>query len=599
MKKFTAAALAIAMGFGLVFAEDANPESKGRIASLSSAAGTISFGAWGRSTFMIGQKSVGTKIDVTPNISDNAAAAAALNANPAAFGPAYAAGGFEGVADALRTYGMMETVRGQAADTVTSQLAGQGVSSSDTSDSDGFVQVAPNWSYGSRVGFWIVGRTNDEKWGFDFNLDSDARALFVQALNKVSGDDSQVSKNEDGKYAVAIGDQAKIWGMFDAGVGDIKVAFGKMRESELRGVVGDFGQRETMKSNGDSDCKSEDDIFHEFWPNMGIFTSFKGKEDSALKGLYVAACADLAGLVNGNDEYRTSFGNAASQLQGAIGYTIADLVTVKSQFIADSIEANNYRYKTSKYKAARDAGFNYSSFAGLWEFGIDWLGFAGGAKNLSQVDLQKTPNANIIQLGVKVPMMIDEDLRQYDPEKFYNYYACLGTMGVIQQGFILYKAHIWGGQGVSNLTQYTDIGTGSGLLDYTGNAADILMAGFDALAEVCLNPFGAQNHFLGLSFNYSITNATADGNCKVNGQANVVNDLKMQSHTFGIEAYFKRTFAANNYFFVGAADRVQIDTMDGSLDLSSNFGNQKASADLSYKKVTNMFYIPVGVEMFF
>lgn len=579
MKKLTAAALAIAMGFGLVFAEDANPESKGQIASLSSAAGTISFGAWGRSTFMIGQKSTSTEITVTPKSTAT----------------------FDG-AVSMATSGTMT-----GSDMINSALASMNVKNTDTSDSDGFVQVAPNWSYGSRVGFWIVGRTLDEKWGFDFNLDSDARALFVQALNKVSGDDSQVSKNEDGKYAVAIGDQAKIWGMFDAGVGDVKVAFGKMRESELRGVVGDFGQRETMKSNGDSDCKSEDDIFHEFWPNMGIFTSFKGKEDSALKGLYVAACADLAGLVNGNDEYRASLGDAASQLQGAIGYTIADLVTVKSQFIADSIEANNYRYKTSKYKAARDAGFNYSSFAGLWEFGIDWLGFAGGAKNLGQVDLQKTPNANIIQLGVKVPMMIDEDLRQYDPEKFYNYYACLGTMGVIQQGFILYKAHIWGGQGVSNLTQYTDItGSGNGLLNFTGNAADILMAGFDALAEVCLNPFGAQNHFLGLSFNYSLTNAEADGKCNVG----VVNNLKMQSHTFGIEAYFKRTFAANNYFFIGAADRVQIDTMDGTMDMQPAFAGNAATAglapyaagvtaDLSYKNVTNMFYIPVGVEMFF
>ena len=73
----------------------------------------------------------------------------------------------------------------------------------------------------------------------------------------------------------------------------------------------------------------------------------------------------------------------------------------------------------------------------------------------------------------------------------------------------------------------------------------------------------------------------------------------MTQHKFGIEAYLKHTFAANNYFFIGVADRLTVAKMDGTLDLSSFFGNAKAAADLSYTGVTNRVYIPVGVEMFF
>ena len=129
------------------------------------------------------------------------------------------------------------------------------------------------------------------------------------------------------------------------------------------------------------------------------------------------------------------------------------------------------------------------------------------------------------------------------------------------------------------------------------------MAGFDALAEVCLNPFGAQNNFAGLSFNYNITVANADGACKANKTAQTVNDLKMFRHKFGIEAYIKHTFAANNYFFIGVADRLTVDKMDGALDISSALSGTipgaSGKADLSYTGVTNKVYIPVGVEMFF
>ncbi len=624
MKKLVAGALALALGFS-AFAQETH--------ELVGSAGKISFGAWGRSTFNIGEQTTTKKLTV--DISQGATASAAVAG--AALAAATASGHPAGTADWQKVYN--DTAEATATNMLTyasapynldleTILQGNGssiaevnalvkaelekadVKETDDTETEWYASVAPDWSYGCRVGFWIIGRTNDERWGFDFNLDSDAAALFVGAQNydgTIKQKSNGTSYAESGKYAVAIGDQAKIWGIFDLNPIDLKVAFGKMREQELRGSIGDFGQRES------GDVKSEDDIFTEMWPVMGMFVSAKGQEGTALEGLYAAVDCDAFGLVSAKDESKeltTKLSTLASTIQGGLGYTIPGIAQVKAQFIADSIEEGNKKYSKEKYQAARDAGFGYADYAGRFEFGIDWLGFAGGATGLGNVDLDKTPNANLIELGVKVPLVLDEELRQYDPEKFYNFYACLGTIGVIQKGFIVYKGHLWGGKGESNLSQYSKLDSSAtkGALDFTGNAANIVMAGFDALAEVCINPFGKQNNFAGLSFNYNITIANADGKEKNTGYQ--VNDLKLQQHNFGVEVYFKHTFAANNYFFIGVADRLSIQKMEGTIDAtdaklsaaSDLFGSnlfKNATMDLSYSNITNKVYIPVGVEMFF
>ena len=62
MKKLVAGALALALGFS-AFAQDVH--------ELVGSAGKISFGAWGRSTFNIGADNTKTKLEMTPNLSDN------------------------------------------------------------------------------------------------------------------------------------------------------------------------------------------------------------------------------------------------------------------------------------------------------------------------------------------------------------------------------------------------------------------------------------------------------------------------------------------------------------------------------------------------
>ena len=612
MKKILGIVTALAVMGGLSFAQEL------KTATLESPVGKISFGAWGRSTFEIGREQIKTKLDVDGGMLDSTLRGAASAFTQAATDVALKEAALEAAKEAwdgsTAANTALETARNNLAtaqgnlgtlvantgtslglDTSTPQglaaaqelLTGLATlygadSLLDSDSSTNFIRMNPDWSYGCRVGFWIIGRTNDEHFGFDFNLDSDAAALFLHKL--YDSDEAQEDTNylEDGKYAVAIGDQAKIWGLFDAEpIGaQFKLAFGKMRENVLRGSIGDFGQRES------SDVKSEDDIFQEFWPVTGMFASVSGLKDTFLEGFYAAGCVDVTGVLGTSAVDKTA-GNAGVKGmdmhdvfhngQYAIGYTIPGWAQVKAQYWGDSITETNYRYEKSKYQAAREAGFGRDDYYGRMEFGVDFLGLMGGATGLGDVDLEKTPNACLIELGVKVPVVTDEDLRQYDPEKFYNWYSCLGTMGVIQKGFIVYKGHIWGGQGVSNLTDYT-----SGLIDLTGDPADILMAGFDALAEVCINPFGGQNLFAGISGNWNIT--------KADGSNDTYKDASLTQYKAGAEVYLKKTFAANNFIFAGLAYRYEKAEMSCKV-------MDMINVDLDSTKWT--LYAPIGIEMFF
>ena len=605
MKKLIATVSALALTAGFAFGET---HETLKAHTLQTSIGDISFGAWGRSTFEFGHRSDSTKITadatelgetvVTAGTTAYTAYATAAGTEAKAitdeaFAEDFASKmgatlGTDGVTQALQAIqgmGLVSTMKGLE---------------DDTTDTSNYAALNPDWSYGNRIGFWIIGRTPDEHFGFDFNLDADARALFVHKLWDSNENSEDVNYNEDGKYAVAIGDQAKMWGLFDTPFGlQTKVAFGKMREQTLRGTIGDFGQRES------SDVKSEDDIMSEFWPTTGLYVSLTGQEDSLFSGFHIAGAIDLSGTL-GTTEWSggtTTSGYSAGDTdndedmplyyamrtgQAGVGYTIPGLMQVKAQYWGDSISEYNYRYAASDYKSARDAGYGLNDYYGRMEFGIDWLGFMGGATSFldPNLNLEETPNANLIELGVKVPIVTREGLRDYDPEKFYNWYACLGTMGVIQKGFILYKAHLWGGQGTSNLEQYS-----YNLITMDkGCGADILMAGFDFLAEVCVNPFGKQDVFVGLSGNYNITSASAEGGFTYSGNNLSIEDLELRQHKFAAELYVKKTFASNNFMFAGIAGNFSFQSMKGTVN---------SLVDLSYKSSSKKFYMPIGVELFF
>lgn len=598
MKKILAAAA------GLVLAGFTAGAQDNYTSTLRTSVGDISFGAWGRSTFNIGHSEVDTKITADATTLGQQALDGVTSAEAAytSLGGTLTSDNEGYIADVISKVSEFQAAQAVSAGAIdaSAQAAYQAQAAAvltqayqakaaiamlkametDESTSKNYASLDPDWSYGSRVGFWIIGRTPDNHFGFDFNLDSDGHALFLHKLYDSDEAEEDVNYNEDGKYAVAIGDQAKIWAQ-----GDIeplavtgKIAFGKMRENYLRGSIGDFGQRES------SDVKSEDDIFSEFWPTTGLFVSATGMKDTVLEGAYAAAAIDLSGTlgVSCADTDRDSdmpLYDALRTVQAGIGYTIPGVAQIKAQYWGDSISADNYRYAESKFASARAAEYDMNDYYGRLEFGIDFLGFMGGATGLGDVDLEKTPNANLIEVGFKLPLVTRDELREYDPETFYNWYSCIGTMGVVEKGFILYKGHIWGGQGTSNLAQYTPGGI---VTLEKGKGADILMAGVDALAEVCINPFGSQDLFVGLSGNYNIT--------KADGEDSTFADLKLRQHNVGAEIYIKKTFGANNYLFVGIADRYTKATMEGTVG---------GVCDLSYESSSNKIYMPIGIEMFF
>ena len=508
------------------------------------ASAEISFGMWGRSSIFAGHENTST--DKTVTFSSNAIADGALSSM-----------GMD-VATALKDFG----------------------STSSESSSRNYVDLQPDWSYGSRVGFWIIGRDAGENIGFDFNLDSDASAFYVRADGKTGTalDDDYGPDEETGKFAVTIGDQAKLW----AKLGFFKFQFGRIQEDTLRGSIGDFGNREVS-------AKSEDDIFSRFWTRTALLVSA-----TPVEGLWVGASVDPWQAGDGDTDI--SMFDAAHTIQAGVGYTVPGLVQVKAQFKGDQLSTN---FKNT-YTNSKGQKFTGEDYYGRLEFGIDFLPFMG-ANSIGEVDLDQYPNANLIEWGLKIPLVMDDDLRGKDPETFYNWYSCLGTMGVIEKGFILYKAHLWGGMGQLD---YTANEFGATVNDMAATDADALMAGIDALAEVCINPYGKQDVFVGLSGNYNIAyfDGSKSGTATLNGlTADYTLDVTTTMHNIGAEIYLKKALGSNGYIFAGIADTMTLTNIDISFSGSANVMGATATmgADRTDEIFSNKIYMPIGIELYF
>ena len=96
--------------------------------------------------------------------------------------------------------------------------------------------------------------------------------------------------------------------------------------------------------------------------------------------------------------------------------------------------------------------------------------------------------------------------------------------------------------------------------------------------------------FVGLSGNYNITSASAEGGFSYKGNSLSISDLELRQHKFAAELYVKKTFAANNFMFAGIAGNFTIQSMEGTVN---------SVVDLSYKASSKKFYMPIGVELFF
>lgn len=153
-----------------------------------------------------------------------------------------------------------------------------------TSDfKSGSVVATPGWADGSRVGVSFGAADEDGNIGFNLNVDSNGGTI-------------------------GIGDQAKIW----ANIGPLQVQFGKIQLDDLRGSIGDNGNRTEFCVAG------EDAIFARMNPQNGMTLALR-----PVDGLFIGAAIDP------NEDW----GAAGTAIQGGIGYTIADVAQLKAQYI--------------------------------------------------------------------------------------------------------------------------------------------------------------------------------------------------------------------------------------------------------------------------
>ncbi len=215
--------------------------------------------------------------------------------------------------------------------------------------------ATPSWASGSRVGFSVAGTSEDGNIGFNVNVDANG-----------------------GSWGV--GDQAKIW----ANLGFVKVQFGKIQLDDLRGSIGDWGNR-------DISWKGEDAVFTRFQPSLGATISM-----TPIEGLFVGAAIDTS---SGSGTVETKAMLKAAQV-GA-GYTVKDVVQLKAQFIGNGTDNDDGKYQT-----------------GTLEFGADLLMI----KN------------NLVEIGFKLPMAED------NANGYFN--AIVSAKGSADK--LAYKAQVYG-----------------------------------------------------------------------------------------------------------------------------------------------------------
>lgn len=120
-------------------------------------------------------------------------------------------------------------------------------------------------------------------------------------------------------------DNVKLW---IKPISMLKLTYGKMKEDDLRGKVGDFSFFAPVGFTSPGGVRNQDTIFHRFEPNHGFHAAL-----TPIEGLYIGAAVDVGSsggvpspAPNGDDVW-------ADNLQVGIGYTIANIGLVRAQYV--------------------------------------------------------------------------------------------------------------------------------------------------------------------------------------------------------------------------------------------------------------------------
>src|SRR5574344_186379 len=352
----------------------------------------------------------------------------------------------------------------------------KGTAADDTNTgTDATVKATPD-GWNDRVGVKFAGVNADKTIGFNLNVDSTANA-------------------------VSIGDQAKIWGK----IGFLTVQFGKIQLDDLRGSVGDWGDR-------DIGSKGEDDIFDRFYPKAGMTVELR-----PIDGMFIGAVIDTTtstkattGTYSINAEtgkIELSSGGKTTTTWGRIddtfkainvgaGYTVKDVMQIKAAYFG-SAETHN---------------------GGKLEFGVDLLGI----KN------------NTIEIGAKLPLYDNDTNRLAATADYFD--LTVGISGGKDK--LTYKGHVF-----SNFA-------------CTGKVYDNAKSDKFATTPTIGLDCGVE---------YDIGVCSIGGTAKYNVQfynesatlSGVSYATDSAVNTLGAELYAKKGFS-NGYLFAGVADKVTI-----------------------------------------
>jgi hypothetical protein len=384
--------------------------------------------------------------------------------------------------------------------------------SADATISQSTVSATPSWASGSRIGFNVAGSTEGGNVGFKVNVDSNGSTI-------------------------GIGDQAKVWGK----IGWLTAEFGKIQVDDLRGSIGDWGNR-------DIGSKGEDDIFTRFEPKLGMALELR-----PVDGLFLGAAIDASKVAT-----TTYDADSIATLKAAKDDAFVAYTTTPSQTTYEAYEDALAAYRTAVagtssttdptmedvFKAIK-AGFGYT-VKDTVQIKAAYFGSAAD-DNYGRIevgaDLLFIKN-NTIEIGAKLPLYKDNAARVADSNANY-FSACVGFSGSADK--LTYKGHVFGSAAA--------IMDGA---DYTSKPT----VGFDADGEYDLGLFA-----LGLTTTYKITTDSVG---------------KTSVHEPGVELYAKKNLG-NGYLFAGVADSMTITV-----------------AETEAKSETkNTFYIPVGAEYWF
>ncbi|MDR1898711.1 MAG: hypothetical protein LBQ55_01725 [Treponema sp.] len=229
----------------------------------------------------------------------------------------------------------------------------------DNSDTDNaWSFIGPYWGGKSvspiRVNTTITGKTDFAGFQIDLSYDGAQEVQDFDPNATVAPNRSFATKTI---RFFTDSDNVKLW---VKPVSVLKLTYGKMKEDDLRGKVGDFSYFAPYGYVGLGD---QDQIFERFEPNNGFHLAL-----TPVEGLYIGSSVNLDGVSNSSISGASVPGGDdvwQDNIQTGLGYTIANIGLVRAQYIGRGLYTPSSSALGVKYNGRIEAAFAFTGMEGL------------------------------------------------------------------------------------------------------------------------------------------------------------------------------------------------------------------------------------------